>query len=90
MDTSIYVGGGSVGGGGIAQAVNMGGGGGGLAQMNAFSEEIQRAHKRTNVTIEQVENGYYVSINNKRFVCTDPQEVSERIIAEMVASKMEK
>ncbi len=91
-----YVGGG--GGGlassiGAAQAVNIGGGGGGgggLAQMNAYGIEFERSQKRTNITIEQVENGYYVTINNKNYICVDPQEIADRLVSQMVAKKMEK
>lgn len=104
MDTSIYVGGGSAGGGGGGSGYNLISGGVGMlgaaphmigsavaqAQPQWFGEEVIRSQKRTNILIEQVENGYYVSINNKRFVCVDPQEISERIISEMVAAKMEK
>lgn len=101
MDTSIYVGGGSAGGGGGYNSISGGAGVLGVAphmigsavaqaQPQWFGEDVIRSQKRTNILIEQVENGYYVSINNKRFICIDPQEISERIIAEMVASKMEK
>lgn len=71
---------------GIANAVGMANAG----QATWYGEEFQRAQKRTNVSIDQVENGYYVTINGKNYVCVEPQEIADRILAHMVTAKMEK
>lgn len=75
----------------LGQAANTGGmlaqgAGGGYP----YGYPIEKRHNRTNVFIDQVENGFVVSIDNKQFICNSAEEVSSRILAQMVTTKMEK
>lgn len=90
-----YIGGGAGQGGALGNPPNMIGIANAVGMVNTgqatwYGEEFQKAQKRTNVSIDQVENGYYVTINGKNYVCVEPQEIADRILAHMVTAKMEK
>lgn len=89
-----YVGGG---GSGLAQMNVLGGGGmasgsiGSVAQANPYADNSwATVINRTNVAIEQVENGYIVTIDNKRYICETAESSCQQILTQMVAKKMEK
>jgi hypothetical protein len=93
-DAMSYVGGG---GSGLAQMNVLGGGGmasgsiGSVAQANPYADNSwATVINRTNVAIEQVENGYIVTIDNKRYICETAESSCQQILTQMVAKKMEK
>lgn len=77
----------AVSGGQLGPMIYAGGGGGGGPLGSMFGMGIL---SRQNVTIDTVENGFVVTIDQKCFICQDAQQVSETIIAHMIAKKLEK
>jgi hypothetical protein len=83
--TNVHNGGGSgMGGGGLGglPPSYYAGGGGGLYSIGVIN--------RTQVTIDTVENGFMVTIDGKAFVCETAEDVSQRVLAQMVTQKLEK
>jgi len=73
-----------------AHAINAGGSIGITAQASPYvASDWTPVIDRTNVTIEQVENGYIVTINNKRYICDTAESACQQILVQMVAKKME-
>ena len=54
------------------------------------SEKIQASLKRVNVVVDTVENGFVMTINEKKFVCSEPKELGVMLIAHMVAQRVSK
>ena len=77
-------GGGGGGGGGIAN-----GSLGSIPQANPYADSWDTVVSRTNVLIEQVENGYLVTIYNKHYICATAESACQQILVQMVAKKME-
>ena len=58
---------------------------------NAYvAEKIQASLKRVNVVVDTVENGFVMTINEKKFVCSEPKELGDMLIAHMVAQRVSK
>jgi hypothetical protein len=55
-----------------------------------IAEKIQASHRRVNVVVDTVENGFVMTINEKKFVCCEPKELGDMLIAHMVAQRVSK
>lgn len=82
----------AVSGGSLGGMIYAGGGGsayggGGGAMGSIYGMGIM---SRQSVTIDTVENGFVVTVDQKCFICQDTQEVANTIISQMVTKKMEK
>jgi hypothetical protein len=55
-----------------------------------FAEKFYASHTRVNVVVDTVENGFIMTINEKKFVCTEPKELGDMLIAHMVAQRVSK
>ena len=55
-----------------------------------FTKQFMESHTRVNVVVDTVENGFVMTINEKKFVCTEPKELGDMLIAHMVAQRVSK
>lgn len=57
-----------------------------------FAEHFMeaQAQARVNVQIDTVENGFVMTINGKKFICSEPKELGDMLIAHMVAQRVSK
>jgi hypothetical protein len=61
----------------------------GPLQAAQMGEDRYPTPRSMDVNIMKIETGYLVTINGKRYAAEKPTDVAERIIAVMVANKME-
>jgi hypothetical protein len=55
-----------------------------------FTKQFMESHRRVNVVVDTVENGFVMTINEKKFVCSEPKELGDMLIAHMVAQRVSK
>lgn len=92
-----YLTGGEGGGGGGSSSMYVGIGAGQAAMGTSpqaadayFAEQFKESHTRVNVVVDTVENGFVMTINEKKFICAEPKELGDMLIAHMVAQRVSK
>jgi hypothetical protein len=61
-----------------------------VEQAEYFNKQLQESSTRVAVVIDTVENGFVMTINAKKFICTEPKELGDMLIAHMVAQRVSK